>query len=124
MRLLNIKDACDEEINELKNIFFESSSVQSFESKDHEEAFVYKYFDSYRLNYPSLFFYIKRDTSILGYICGALDTKAMDYIEKFFPYYKNLDDKVLKKYPSHLICIKTLGAWVWEQSLLSTFVVN
>ena len=102
MSILNIKEASDEEINELKEIFFESSSIDSFSSKEDENSFLYKYFDIYRLNYSSLFFYVKKEKKILGYICGVLDTRAMDQLEESFPYYNNLEDKTLNQYPSHL----------------------
>ena len=83
LNIKNINELTDQQLSEVIKIFFQTSSVQNFESTDAKELFLYRYFGYYQENHPDLFFvalHEKSDDIALGYICGmesSFDDQAL-----------------------------------------------
>jgi len=90
--------------DQIKEIFYTSSSVDAFASNDEKEKFYYKYLGIYAKNYPQYFVVALRKTGaepaeVLGYICGT-DQTCSDHIN-LNPYYREFIGKV-PDFPAHL----------------------
>ena len=60
---------------EIKEIFFHSTSKKNFDSLEHKEEFFNKWCGDYLRFYPQYFFLVmNQDNKCLGYLSGALDT--------------------------------------------------
>lgn len=69
MNILNISEASSEQKAQIESIFWESSSIQSFQSQKAKDEFLYKYLSGY-YDHPEYFYYVTKDTEVLGYVCG------------------------------------------------------
>lgn len=101
IEIVKINALDSSEYEQVKEIFYQTSSAQNFKDKIEKENFEYKYFGYYRLNYPNLFLVLKSDDQIMGYICGSKNSL------EDFDLFKNLSHFELFKdlyaqYPIHL----------------------
>lgn len=88
-----------EDLTELEDIFFESSSKKDFRDEAERRAFFEKYLGVYLRRFPE-FFWVARDERILGYMAGAPLTLDPE-LEKLQPHLLNFKD-YLPDYPAHL----------------------
>lgn len=102
MQIINYSEielSLEQEI-QLDEIFFESSSRQSFESIESRDSFKFQWLNSYLLNYPEFCFLALRDDVVIGYIVGAPDTsKHLSIVEN--KSYEVFADQ-FSRYPAHL----------------------
>lgn len=82
-------------------IFFESSSKKVFKSDTEKNDFLYKYLGFYKDKYPNIFLVALMDDKVLGYICGARDSKFENELYDFLPHYSLFED-LYEKFPAHL----------------------
>lgn len=86
-------------LEEIREIFFESSTKKDFKDEKEKEAFYEKYLGHYLKNYPELA-YVALDKKVLGYIVAAPDSKAAD-LQVLQPHL-SIFKKYFNQYPSHL----------------------
>ena len=84
------------DLKEVEEIFFESSTKKNFETDDEKRQFQWKYLGAYLKNFPELFLVAKKDGKILGYVAGSTYS---DF--DLQPHLKSFEDVILK-FPSHL----------------------
>ncbi|MCP4912132.1 MAG: GNAT family N-acetyltransferase [Oligoflexia bacterium] len=88
-------------LKEIKDIFFENSTVQSFKTNETKEAFYQKWLGRYVDHFENNFLIAIEENQVLGYLCYCLDTHS--FIEKFGAlggqgrFLENLND-----FPAHL----------------------
>jgi GNAT superfamily N-acetyltransferase len=77
---MDIKVLEPEDIEEVKKIFYESSTVKEFKDQETKNQFEWKYLGWYLKNFPELFFIASTSESqkktILGYIASCPNTLA------------------------------------------------
>lgn len=117
----------------VNDIFFSTSSIKIFENSEAKERFFQKYLGIYQLKHPDHFICASEDEKILGYICGAVNSKSErelyisllhfkvfeDFYEKYPAHLhinispefsgKGLGSKLIKKYEEHLIDLGIIG---------------
>lgn len=95
-----IRRAADDDYPAVHRIFWETAFTSEFDSPNDAAAYVYKYCSWYHENAAELV-YVAADRSVLGYICGVLDTGAhhdLAELAEHIPLFSDLYDR----YPSHL----------------------
>ena len=96
---LNTAEA-DLVIQQVENIFFESSSLKTFSSLEKKAAFYKRWCGDYQSLYPQEFFIAMEDGKVLGYLSGCSDSvKAANIIE--VPGFKVFQD-LFNRFPAHL----------------------
>lgn len=88
-------------LDELYDIFFDSSSKKIFNSEIEKKQFSYKYLDYYYVNHADNFFVMVENEKVLGYICGALDSRRCHELYQLLPHFKIFDD-LYDQFPIHL----------------------
>lgn len=87
-------------LEQVENIFFESSSLKTFSSPERKAAFYKRWCGDYQTLYPQEFFIALEKDKVLGYLSGCSDSlKAADIIE--VPGYKVFQD-LFNRFPAHL----------------------
>lgn len=86
-------------LNEVREIFFESSTKKDFKDEEEKKFFYEKYLGYYLRQYPE-FAYIALDQKVLGYIVAAPVSREPE-LDKIQPHL-SVFEKYLKKYPAHL----------------------
>lgn len=86
-------------IDEVKEIFYESSTRKDFKDELEKEAFFQKYVGYYLKNYPELCF-LALDKKVLGYIVASPQSSALE-LHSLQPHLESFAAH-LKKYPAHL----------------------
>lgn len=96
---LNIKEK-EVILEEIKFIFFESSSVKSFRDDEHKVSFFNRWCGDYLKHYPEYFYLTLENGKLLGYLCGVIDSKlAINFLN--VPA-QNLFEDLFETYPAHL----------------------
>lgn len=115
--IVDINELTERDINQIEDIFFESSAVKKFETIKAKNDFKQKYLTYYLENDPKLFFAFREKEMILGYVCGCENTLADETFFKVHSYYKKFEDHCLK-FPAHLhinIHVEARGKKIGEQ---------
>lgn len=101
IKALSEIDSSSEVIDEIKEIFYSNSSVQSFKSEETKVAFYQKWLGLYIDNFSENFLLAFEDTKVLGYLCYCEDT--FSFIEKFGALGGQARFKEeIKQFPAHL----------------------
>ncbi len=95
---LEVQDQ-DQILNEIREIFFESSTKKEFKDNEEKELFFEKYLGYYLTHHPELTF-IALDKKVLGYIVAAPDSNAsgLHALQPHLGVFK----KYFNKFPAHL----------------------
>ncbi len=97
--IVKLTNPTAKDLQELKEIYYESSSRKDFKDAADKEAFFQKYLGYYLSHFPEYVWVAKTDR-ILGYMIGAPETKLPDFyrlqphLEAFENYFRD--------YPGHL----------------------
>lgn len=87
-------------LEQVENIFFESSSLKTFSSPEKKAAFYKRWCGDYQSLYPQEFIIAMEAEKVLGYLSGCSDsTKAANIIE--VPGFKIFQD-LFGRFPAHL----------------------
>lgn len=87
-------------IEQIKNIFYLSSSLKEFSSPERKEAFYKRWCGDYITLYPEDFTIMIEDEKVLGYLSGCLNSnEALSKVE--VPGFSVFAD-LFQKYPAHL----------------------
>lgn len=86
-------------LEEVKEIFFESSTKKIFKDQAEKDAFFYKYGGFYLEHFPQYAF-VARDHRVLGYILGASETNRNDLFQ--LQPHLAVFEKYFLQYPAHL----------------------
>ena len=95
-----LSSPCTSELEELSDIFFESSTKKELKDLSEKEAFKWKYLGFYLKTYPEFVLVAKKNERVLGYCLGSPVTddpellKIQPHLEKFIQF--------LHIYPAHL----------------------
>lgn len=88
-------------LNDIKEIFYLSSSIKNFESEEKKALFFQRWCGDYIIHYPDQF-YIMRESNTkktLGYLSGCADSKEA-LIKLDVPGFKHFED-MFHKFPAH-----------------------
>lgn len=102
IKLTQIHDAHTKEqlIDQVKNIFYLSSSIQNFSTVERKEAFFKRWCGDYISLYPNDFYIIHDKLKVYGYLSGTRDSsESLDVLE--VPALAVFSD-LFEKYPAHL----------------------
>lgn len=86
-------------LDEVREIFFESSTRKEFKSPEEKEAFFYKYVGFYLKHYPELAL-VYVTPKVLGYVLGCPESGESE-LSSIQPHLK-IFEKEFPKYPAHL----------------------
>lgn len=87
-------------IEEVKAIFYLSSSLKEFSSPERKEAFYKRWCGDYVTQFPQDFYLMIEDEKVLGYLSGCLNSSAaLNILE--VPGYSVYAD-LFQTYPAHL----------------------
>jgi ribosomal protein S18 acetylase RimI-like enzyme len=89
----------DDIIDQVKNIFYLSSSLKEFSSEERKKAFFKKWCGDYLILFPDQFFIMRDGPKVLGYLSGCLDSTAASSVVEVpgFSIFSDLFDR----YPAH-----------------------
>lgn len=95
-----IKPYSKEMLTQLREIFFETSTVKDFKDDSSREAFFYKYLGFYLEHYPQFCFVAANDGDVLGYIAGSPESLSpkLLYLQSHLEMFR----EELLKFPAHL----------------------
>ena len=87
-------------LNQVTEIFFESSTKKEFKDEEEKKRFFEKYLGFYLREYPDLAFVFVKEGKVLGYVVGARgsEEKGIDALQPHLQVFKDH----FKKYPAHL----------------------
>lgn len=85
---------------EIKEIFFLSTSVKNFETPEKKQAFFEKWCGDYLVHYPQYFFLLFNDGRLLGYLSACLDSVESLKVLKV-PALDVYEDR-FAEFPAHL----------------------
>lgn len=100
IELLDINN--ENQLNNVDEIFFSTSSKKEFISAKEKEEFRAKYLGHYIQKYNKYFYVALEHGSVIGYLCCCPDTLSDDYFLETFGYYQNLEPKKLLRFNAHL----------------------
>lgn len=86
-------------LEEVREIFFESSTKKEFKSSEEKEVFFYKYVGFYLKHYPELALVYVADR-VLGYVLGSPGSSEIE-LNSIQPHLR-IFAKEFPKYPAHL----------------------
>lgn len=90
----------EEILQQIRNIFFLSTSIKEFSSPERKEAFFKRWCGDFIQNEPDYFYLMLEEKKLLGYLSGCLDSlKAKSFIE--VPGYTVFED-LFTEFPAHL----------------------
>lgn len=98
--MIKIRKHTFDEVEDIQQIFFESSTKTHFASLTEKEQFMYKYLGLYVEMYPEFFFVAEVDHELVGYICGAPETLTPFFLSKQ-PHLGQFSSEYLH-FPAHL----------------------
>ena len=104
LKIKNIAELSSTELADTIRIFFETSTVKSFENPKFKELFLYRYFGYYQEFYPEYFLIAldgKKENCVVGYTCGhpmTFSDIAIDKLQTSLDLFKEIEDE----YPAHL----------------------
>jgi ribosomal protein S18 acetylase RimI-like enzyme len=87
-------------IEEIKNIFFLSSSLKEFSSEERKAAFFKRWCGDYLTHFPEFFYLMHEEGKLLGYLSGCTDSLQAAKILSV-PGYEVFAD-LFVRYPAHL----------------------
>lgn len=105
MKIFKLSEIHDEELKksileQVKTIFFLSTSIKEFESTEKKENFFKRWCGDYITVYPEEFFIMSEDIKVLGYLSGCVDSnKARNELN--VPAFEAFSD-LFFEYPAHL----------------------
>lgn len=101
IKLNTITDSREYEnvIEQIKWIFYESSSLKEFSSEERRVAFFKRWCGDYISLFPDQFFIMKEGQKVLGYLSGCNDSSAAEILLEV-PGYKLFND-LFSTYPAH-----------------------
>lgn len=110
------------QLQELDEIFFESSTKKDFKDAAEKEAFKWKYLGFYLTHYPELLFVALKDEKLLGYCLGTPVSLRSDLIQ-IQPHLETFG-QYLSIYPGHLHinCHSALRGQGIGSKLISEFI--
>lgn len=94
-----IRPFLSEDVKEIREIFFQTSTKKDFPSNEAREAFYYKYVGFYLKTFPE-FAFVAKESRILGYVLGASHSNLPE-LEIIQPHL-NIFQSEIKDYPAHL----------------------
>ncbi len=97
--IVRLKNPTAKELQEIREIFFASSTRKEFQDETEREDFFEKYV-GYYLKHFSEFFWVAKEGRILGYMAGAPDTTD-EGLFALQPHLKTFES-FYEKYPAHL----------------------
>lgn len=97
--IVNLTRPTPEEVREIRDIFFESSTRKDFKDEADREAFFRKYVGIYLERFPE-FVWVAREDKILGYMIAAPLTKDPD-LYQVQPHLGTFESH-FESYPAHL----------------------
>jgi GNAT superfamily N-acetyltransferase len=86
-------------LNQIKDIFFESSVRTDFKSEEEKDAFFFKYSGHYLHHFPDLAF-VAVGEKVLGYVLGA-PTSSDEGLKRIQPHLA-VFERYFEAYPAHL----------------------
>ena len=86
-------------IDQVRSIFYLSSSLKDFSSEDKKNAFFKRWCGDYLTFFPEQFLVMREDQKVLGYLSGCSDSKKAESIVEV-PGYRVFSD-LFEKYPAH-----------------------
>ena len=87
-------------LEEIKYIFYISSSLKEFSSEERKLAFFKRWCGDYLTHYPDKFFLMRENNKLMGYLSGCSDSlAALNVLE--VPGYQVFSDLFLE-FPAHL----------------------
>ncbi|MCI5060399.1 MAG: GNAT family N-acetyltransferase [Alphaproteobacteria bacterium] len=93
---------CPDALKSVESIFFESSSVQSFESEEARKAFKAKWLDYYTQNAPEdVLLAMSEKGEVMGYLSACFNSKAAKPLYDLLHFYGAFDEDY-EDYPAHL----------------------
>jgi ribosomal protein S18 acetylase RimI-like enzyme len=95
-----VKPYSEEMLSDLRDIFFETSSIKVFKDEASKEIFFTKYLGFYLEHFPHLCFVVEREKRILGYVVGATESLSVALLS-LQPHLEVFRDAILQ-YPAHL----------------------
>lgn len=87
-------------IEQIKWIFYASSSLKEFSSEERRVAFFKRWCGDYISLFPEHFYIMREGQKVLGYLSGCIDSKAAE-TKLEVPGYKVYSD-LFDTYPAHL----------------------
>lgn len=87
-------------LQQVKDIFFLSSSIKEFSTPEKKEAFFKKWCGDYITFFPQLFFIMKEEEKVLGYLSGCLNSLEASLVLEI-PGYDLFADQ-FEMFPAHL----------------------
>lgn len=93
------KDIQEKYLKEIKEIFFECSSIKVFKDDEHRESFFYKWCGDYLALSPQSFFIYLINDKVAGYLSGYIDSKSA--LEKFLIPGPEIFEDCFDKFPAH-----------------------
>lgn len=97
---LNLEEK-DDARSLIKEIFYLSSSIKTFDSEDRKQSFFMKWCGNYLEKYPE-FFYLafSEDQQLLGYLCGSINSR--ECLEVLNVPGMSLFSDCFDEFPAHL----------------------
>jgi ribosomal protein S18 acetylase RimI-like enzyme len=95
-----IRSFIDSDLEQVREIFFESSIRKNFKDQVEKDFFEWKYLGFYLHHYPTFCFVAELQGKILGYVVGATETWTDEFI-KLQPHLESFKS-YLPQYPAHL----------------------
>lgn len=95
-----VRTYSQEMLSELRDIFFETSSIKEFKDEASKEAFFMKYLGFYLKQYPHLCFVVESEKRILGYVVGASESLSESLLS-LQPHLELFRNEIIN-YPAHL----------------------
>lgn len=89
----------DDIVDQVKFIFYVSSSLKEFSSKERKQAFFKRWCGDYLSLYPEQFFIMKEDKKILGYVSGCMNSISAEGLLEV-PGFSLFND-LFPSYPAH-----------------------
>lgn len=88
-------------INQIEVIFWQTASPQSFDDKEKQELFKYRYLVHYIENYPGhCYVILSQKDEVFGYLCGDGARSSYHQLKQLHAYYY-LFEQYFSTYPAH-----------------------
>lgn len=89
------------QVEQVNNIFFDNSEVKSFKDEEAKKKFHQKYLGIYQDKHADHFICAVDNENVIGYICGAIDSKNEKELFVCLSHYNVFED-LYDSYPAHL----------------------